>query len=90
MSFSKALAGRITALDAKLFTIRLEVSKTTSIDIEHIILITDSISSARRAVDLSVYSEQVHSLAVHSALKSFFSSSLNNRIEFWDSPSKAK
>ena len=45
MLFSKALVGKITTSDAKLFAIRLEVSKATSIDIEHIILITSSLGS---------------------------------------------
>ena len=43
MSSSKAPAGRITAPDAELFAIRLGVFKATSMDIERIILITDSL-----------------------------------------------
>jgi len=65
---SKAPAGRTTAPDAELFAIRLGVSKATSMDIECIILITDSLDSVRRSVDSSVHSGQVHSLAVCSAL----------------------
>ena len=68
MSSSKVPAGRTTALDAELFAIRLGVSKATSMDIEHIILITDSLDSARRSVDPSVHSGQAHSLAVCSVL----------------------
>jgi len=86
----KAPAGRTTAPDAELFAIRLDVSKATSMDIEHIILITDSLGSTRRSVDLSVHSGQAHSLAVCSALRSFFCSGSNHRIEFWDCPSNAK
>jgi len=78
--FSKVSAGRTTASDAKLFAIRLNVSKTTSMDIKHIILITDSIGLARRSVELSVHSEQAHSLAVCSALRLFFCSSSSHRI----------
>ena len=44
MSSSKAPAGKTTAPDAELFAIRLGVSKATSMDIEHIILITDSLA----------------------------------------------
>ena len=40
----KVLANRITSPDTKLFTIRLEVSKTTSMNIDCIILITDSLN----------------------------------------------
>ena len=68
VSSSKAPAGRTTAPDAELFAIRLGVSKATSIDIERIILTTDSLGSARRSVDLSVHSEQAHFLAVCSTL----------------------
>ena len=68
MSSSKAPAGQITALDTELFAIRLGVSKVTSMDIECIILITDSLDSARSSVDPSVHSGQAHSLAICSAL----------------------
>ena len=68
VSSFKAPAGRPTAPDAELFAIRLGVSKATSMDIECIILITDSLGSARRSVDPSVHSGQAHSLAICSAL----------------------
>jgi len=42
MLSSKVSAGRTTAPDAKLFTIKLRISKATSMDIKHIILITNS------------------------------------------------
>ena len=42
MLSSKASAGRITAPDAELFAMKLRVSKATSMDIKHIILITNS------------------------------------------------
>ena len=90
VSSSKAPAGRTTAPDAELFAIRLDVSKATSMDIEHIILITDSLGSARRSVDPSVHSGQAHSLAVCSALQLFFCSGPNYRVEFWDCPSNAE
>ena len=68
MSSSKAPAGSTTAPNAKLFAIRLGVFKATSMDIECIILIIDSLDSARRSVNLLVHSGQVHFLAVCSAL----------------------
>ena len=73
VSSSKALAGRTTAPDAELFAIRLGIAKATSIAIERIILITDSLGSARQAVDPSVHPGQAHSLAVCSALRLFLS-----------------
>ena len=56
MSLSKVPAGQATALDAELFAIRLGVTKATSFDVKHIILITDSLSATRRAVNTSVHS----------------------------------
>ena len=41
MSSSKILANKTTAFNTKLFVSRLEVSKTTIMNIEYIILITD-------------------------------------------------
>jgi len=61
---SKVLAGRATALDVELFAIRLGVVKATSFDVKCIIIITDSLTAARRAVDTSVHSGQTHSLAI--------------------------
>ena len=78
------------AIQCELFAIRLGVFKATSMDIECIILITDSLDSARRSVDLSVHSRQAHSLAVCSALWSFFCSGSSHRVKFWDCSSNAK
>ena len=90
VSSSKAPAGRTTVPDAELFAIRLGIAKATSMAIERIILITDSLGSARQAVDLSVHPGQAHSLAVCSALRLFFSQGHGYRIDFWDCPSKAE
>jgi len=87
---SKALPSRTTAPDTELFAIRLDIAKATSMAIEHIILITNSLGSARRAVDPSVHPGQAHSLAVCSALRLFFSQGYDYRIDFWDCPSKAE
>ena len=82
ISFSKTLASRTTTPDAELFAIRLDIAKVTSMAIEHIILITDSLGSARQAVDLSVYPKQAYSLAICSALRLFFSQGHSYRIDF--------
>ena len=70
---SKAPDGRTTASDAELFAIRLGIAKATSMATKCVILITNSLGSARQAVDPSVYPGQAHSLAVYSALRLFFS-----------------
>jgi len=48
--------GRATALDAELFAIQLGIVKATSFDVKHIVIITDSLTAARRAVDASAHS----------------------------------
>ena len=90
MSSSKAPAGQATALDAELFAIRLGVLKTTSFDIKRIVIITDSLTAARRAVDASVHSGQAYSLAIVQALRGFFTNHPDRSIHFWDCPSKAQ
>jgi len=90
MSTSKTSAGQATALDAELFAIRLGVVKATFFDIKRIVIITDSLTAARRAVDASVHSGQVHSLAIVQALRAFFTNHPDHSIHFWDCPSKAQ
>ena len=90
MSSSKVPAGRTTALDAELFTIKLGVTKATSFNIKHIILITGSLSAARRAVDPAVHSGQAHSLAIIQTLRQFFAESPDQHIDFRDCPSNAQ
>ena len=89
VSSSKAPTGRTTTLDAKLFVIRLGVTKATSFDIKYIILITDSLSAAGRAVNPRVHSSQAHSLAIIHALRQFFAKSPDQHIDFWDCSSNA-
>jgi len=58
-------AGRVTAPDAELFAICSAITLATQQDnCERIYIFTDSIASARRAVDPSVHSGHGHSLAV--------------------------
>jgi len=90
VSSFKAPAGRATALDAELFAIRLGIVKATSFDVKCIVIITDSLTAARRAVDASVHSGQVHSLAIIQALRGFFTNHSDRSIHFWDCPSKAQ
>ena len=76
MLSSKALASQTTVSDAELFTIRLYIIKTTSIDIKYVILITDSLNSTSKAVgsDLFVHSKQAYFLD--------YSCSLDYKIKF--------
>jgi len=78
----QVLANKTTAFDTELFAIRLEVSKATSMDIEYIILITDSLVSVRKTVDLSVHSGQAYSLAIYFVIRLFFCSGFGYKIKF--------
>jgi len=73
-----------------LFAIRLSVVKATSFDVKRIIIITDSLTAARRAVDASVHSGQAHFLAIVQALRAFFTNHPDRSIHLWDCPSKAQ
>ena len=81
---------KITALDIELFAIWLGVVKATSFDIKRIVIITDSLTVARRAVDASVYLGQAHSLIIVQALRGFFTNHPDHSIHFWDCPSKTQ
>ena len=80
--FSKASASKITVSDTKLFIIRLDIAMATSIAIECIILITNSLGSSRQAIDSSVHFGQAHSLAICSALRLFLFQGYNYKINF--------
>jgi len=86
----KVLANKTTAFDIELFAIRLEVSKATSMDIEYIILITDSLVSVMKTVDLSVHFRQAYSQAIYFVIRLFFCGGFGYKIEFWNCPSKAE
>jgi hypothetical protein len=65
----KHSAGRATAPNAELFAIRLGLLRCLQLeDVETILVFTDSVASARAAVDPSTHSGQSHSLAVIRAL----------------------
>jgi len=73
---ARYIAGRVAAPDAELYAIRAAIVKACSLpDVSNITLFTDSIASARRAVNTSVHSGQGHSLAVCCALEQWFANS---------------
>jgi len=73
---------KTSVVDAELFAIQLGVIKATSFDIKRIVIITDSLTAARRAVDASVHSGQAHSLAIVQALRDFFTNHPDRSIHF--------
>ena len=78
----------IISTEAKLFAIRCHINQTTQIaNINHIIIITDSIHVVKRIFNLSVHLYQIQSSTILRKLREFFGKDQNNCIEFWDCPS---
>ena len=87
---SKAAFGNITTPNAELVASRLGIAKATSLDVDRIVVITDSLSSAKKALDPSHHSGQSESITIAHLLRPFFNRNSSNKIEFWDCPSKAR
>jgi len=84
-------AAFITSTEAKLFTIRCGINQACSIEnISKIIIVTDSIHTARKIFDNKSNPYQIHSTAVLRELRHFFATGQENSIEFWKCPSCLK
>jgi len=84
-------ASFITSSEAELFTMRYSIDQVCHKDnISKIIVITDSMHSAKCIFDSSAYPLQSHLAAILSELRLFFNKSQNNSIEFWKCPSRLK
>ncbi|PPQ94342.1 hypothetical protein CVT25_000408, partial [Psilocybe cyanescens] len=87
---ARHVAGKVTAPDAELYAIRSAIVNATSRDdCTDIFIFTDSMASARRAVDPSIHSGQGHSVAVCKALQTWFTRKDGQSITFWDLHYKA-
>jgi len=81
----------VTTEEAELFAIRSGISRALEIpNINHIVVFTDSLHSAKCAIYPSLYHTQSQMVALSASLRKFFKASPYNRIEFWDSPEKIK
>ena len=81
----------VTSLEAELFAMRCGINQACSKDnISKIIVITDSIHTAKLIFDSSSHPLQSHSAAILSELQLFFNKSQDNTIEFWECPSCLK
>ncbi|KAK1233971.1 hypothetical protein PQX77_002838 [Marasmius sp. AFHP31] len=89
---SRFASGRVLAPCAELVAIHFAVTWVTSgaEPYKHIIVLTDSIASAERAVDPSLHSGQAHSLAVCKALNEWLFDDDDREIKFIEVPSSAK
>lgn len=88
---SKAIhyAMNVTSAEAELFAMRCSISQATQFPGIQRIVITDAIPVARKIFDMSIHPYQLHSIAISSDLRKFFSINLTNLISFWDCPSDA-
>ena len=81
----------VTSMEVELFTIRYSINQVCSNEvISKIIVIMDSIHTARKIFNSSSYPFQCHSSAILSELRSFFTSNPDNSIEFWECLSHLK
>ncbi|PPQ94165.1 hypothetical protein CVT25_003761 [Psilocybe cyanescens] len=86
---ARHVAGKVTAPDAELYAIRSAIVKATLCDdCTDIFIFTDSMASARRAVDPSIHSGQGHSVAVCEALQTWFTRKDGQSITFVYIPSR--
>jgi len=81
----------VTSTKAELFAIRCGINQACSIDsVSKIIVVTNSIYTAKKIFDNESHPYQLHSAAILSELQRFFNSNPNNSIEFWECPSRLK
>ena len=81
----------VISIEAELFAIRCGINQACSIEnISKIIIVTDSIHTARKIFDDKSNSYQIHSTAVLYELQHFFAASQENSVEFWEYPSCLK
>ena len=78
----------VTSTEAELFTIRCGINQTTnSPGISKIIVVTDSIHTAKNFFDSSFHHYQSHTASILKELQAFFSCHQENSIKFWECPS---
>jgi len=82
-------AVNVIATKAKLFAMQCDINQAIGIpNINHIIVITDSLHTAKRIFDFSLHLYQIYSCIISHKLREFFLKDSNNCIKFWDCPSK--
>ena len=81
----------ITSMEAELFAIRCSINQACiKENVSKIIIVTDSIHTAKKIFDSKSHLFQSHTAAILSELQGFFNSSHDNSIEFWECPSRLK
>jgi len=78
-------------MEAELFVIRCSINQAGVINnVSKIIMVTDSIHAAKKIFESGSHPYQIHSAAILSELRTFFSSNESSTIEFWECPSKLR
>ena len=78
-------ATNINSTNIELSTIRYRINYTIHLpDVNYIIIITDTIPTARQIFDILIHLYQLHSITILKNLKKFFYKNPNNIIEYWD------
>ena len=81
----------VTSSEAELFAMRCGINQACNKDnISKIVVITDSIHSAKCIFDSLVHLLQLYLAAILSKLWLFFNKGQDNSIEFWKCPSRLK
>ena len=84
-------ASFVTSSEAELFAIRCGINQACSLDnVSKIIVTMDSIHVAKKIFNPGSHPFQIHSAAILSNLRTFFTANDSNSIEFWECPSKLK
>jgi len=79
----------VTTAEAKLFAIQCSINQAvTNSNTNYIVVITDSLHITRKIFDSSAHPYQIHSAAISTEFREFFSKDSHNCIKFWDCPSK--
>ena len=79
----------ITIAKTELFIIRCDINQAvTDPSVKHIVVITNSLHITRKIFNSFTHLYQIHSAAISSELREFFSKDTLNRIKIWDYPSK--
>ena len=81
-------AAYVTSTKVELFVIRCGLNQACNKeDISKIIVVTDSIHTAKKIFDTKSHPYQIHAIAILKELRQFFSKYQGNHIEFWECPS---
>ena len=81
----------ITSMEMELFAIRCSINQACFKEgVSKIIIVTDSIHTAKKIFDSKSHPYQSHTTAILSELCCFFETNQENSIKFWECPSRLK